>query len=55
MAHLLPRVINTCNGFRYSMGAALLDLNDPSKVIYRSQPYLLALQPPTSWQAMCQM
>lgn len=35
-------VINTCNGFRYSMGAALLDLNDPSKVIYRSQPYLLA-------------
>ena len=35
-------VINTCNGFRYSMGAALLDLKNPSKVKYRSQPYLLA-------------
>ena len=35
-------VINTCNGFRYSMGAALLDLEDPSRVIARTQPYLLA-------------
>jgi len=35
-------VINTCNGFRYSMGAAILDLNDPSRVLYRTQPYLLA-------------
>lgn len=35
-------VITTCNGFRYSMGAALLDLEDPSKVLYRTQPYLLA-------------
>ncbi len=35
-------VITTCNGFRYSMGAALLDREDPSKVIYRSKPYLLA-------------
>ena len=35
-------VINTCNGFRYSMGAALLDLENPDKVLYRSQPYLLA-------------
>lgn len=35
-------VINTCNGFRYSMGAALLDLEQPEKVLYRSQPYLLA-------------
>lgn len=35
-------VINTCNGFRYSMGAAILDLEDPSKVKYRSRPYLLA-------------
>ncbi len=35
-------VINTCNGFRYSMGAALLDLRQPEKVLYRSQPYLLA-------------
>lgn len=35
-------VIQTCNGYRYSMGAAILDSNDPSKVLYRSQPYLLA-------------
>ena len=35
-------VINTCNGFRYSMGAALLDLEHPDQVLYRSQPYLLA-------------
>lgn len=35
-------VITTCNGFRYSMGAALLDLEDPSKVLYRSMDYLLA-------------
>jgi len=35
-------VINTCNGFRYSMGAAILDLEDPSSVLYRTQPYLLA-------------
>ena len=35
-------VINTCNGFRYSMGAALLDLKQPDQVLYRTQPYLLA-------------
>jgi beta-1,4-mannooligosaccharide/beta-1,4-mannosyl-N-acetylglucosamine phosphorylase len=35
-------VINTCNGFRYSMGAALLDLEQPEKVLFRTQPYLLA-------------
>jgi len=35
-------VINTCNGFRYSMGAALLDVNQPDKVLYRTKPYLLA-------------
>jgi beta-1,4-mannooligosaccharide/beta-1,4-mannosyl-N-acetylglucosamine phosphorylase len=35
-------VINTCNGFRYSMGAAMLDLEQPDNVLYRSQPYLLA-------------
>ncbi|MEN7551798.1 glycoside hydrolase family 130 protein [Rapidithrix thailandica] len=35
-------VINTCNGFRYSMGAAILDAEQPDKVKYRSQPYLLA-------------
>ena len=35
-------VINTCNGFRYSMGAAILDKNNPDKVLYRSKDYLLA-------------
>jgi beta-1,4-mannooligosaccharide/beta-1,4-mannosyl-N-acetylglucosamine phosphorylase len=35
-------VINTCNGFRYSMGAALLDRDNPEKVLYRTKPYLLA-------------
>ena len=34
-------VINTCNGFRYAMGAAILDENQPDKVKYRTQPYLL--------------
>jgi beta-1,4-mannooligosaccharide/beta-1,4-mannosyl-N-acetylglucosamine phosphorylase len=34
-------VINTCNGFRYAMGSALLDENEPDKVKYRTQPYLL--------------
>lgn len=35
-------VITTCNGFRYSMGAALLDLENPDKVLYRTKSYLLA-------------
>ena len=35
-------VINTCNGFRYSMGAAILDEHQPDIVKYRSRPYLLA-------------
>ncbi|MCK4748897.1 MAG: glycosidase, partial [Bacteroidales bacterium] len=26
----------------YSMGAAILDIENPDKVLYRSQPYLLA-------------
>lgn len=34
-------VIKTCNGYRYAMGAALLDLENPDKVTYRTQPYLL--------------
>ncbi|MCD8313080.1 MAG: glycoside hydrolase family 130 protein [Bacteroidales bacterium] len=34
-------VITTCNGFRYAMGAAILDRDDPSKLLYRTQPYLL--------------
>ncbi len=34
-------VITTCNGFVYSMGAAVLELDDPSKVLYRTRDYLL--------------
>lgn len=35
-------VINTCNGFVYRMGSALLDLNEPWKVLYRSKDYIFA-------------
>ena len=35
-------VINTCNGFVYRMGIALLDLNEPWKVLARSKNYILA-------------
>ena len=35
-------VLNTCNGFVYRMGAALLDKDEPWKVKYRSRFYLLA-------------
>ncbi len=35
-------VLNSCNGFTYSMGAALLDLEKPWKVIHRARPYLLS-------------
>ena len=34
-------VLTSCNGFVYNMGAALLDLDQPWKVRYRSGPYLL--------------
>ena len=37
-------VLNSCNGYVYSMGAALLDLNEPWKVINRSHNYLLSPQ-----------
>lgn len=35
-------VINTCNGFVYRMGCALLDIDEPWKVISRSKDYILA-------------
>lgn len=34
-------VSNTCNGFVYSFGAVLLDINDPAKVLLRTRDYLL--------------
>jgi beta-1,4-mannooligosaccharide/beta-1,4-mannosyl-N-acetylglucosamine phosphorylase len=35
-------VLTSCNGFVYSMGAALLDLDEPWKVVARGGDYLLA-------------
>ena len=37
-------VLTSCNGFVYSFGAALLDLDEPWKVLYRGAPYLLSPQ-----------
>lgn len=37
-------VLHSCNGFVYSFGSAILDLEQPWKVKYRSGPYLLAPQ-----------
>ncbi|HEY2760820.1 MAG TPA: glycoside hydrolase family 130 protein, partial [Pirellulales bacterium] len=34
-------VMDTCNGFVYSMGAAILDLEEPWKVLYRVNQHLL--------------
>ncbi len=35
-------VITTCQGYVYRMGAALLDKDEPWKVLYRSKDYILA-------------
>jgi beta-1,4-mannooligosaccharide/beta-1,4-mannosyl-N-acetylglucosamine phosphorylase len=35
-------VLTSCNGFVYSMGAALLDLDEPWRVIARGRDYLLS-------------
>lgn len=34
-------VLTSCNGFVYSMGAAILDIDRPWSVRYRTKPYLL--------------
>lgn len=34
-------VSNTCNGFVYSIGAAILAIDNPGKVLYRTRDYLL--------------
>jgi beta-1,4-mannooligosaccharide/beta-1,4-mannosyl-N-acetylglucosamine phosphorylase len=39
-------VLTSCNGFVYSMGAALLDLDEPWRVIARGSHYALAPQVP---------
>ncbi|NLU42170.1 MAG: glycosidase [Firmicutes bacterium] len=37
-------VLTSCNGFVYSAGAALLDLEEPWKVMYRTAPYIISPQ-----------
>jgi beta-1,4-mannooligosaccharide/beta-1,4-mannosyl-N-acetylglucosamine phosphorylase len=37
-------VLTSCNGFVYSIGAALLDIDEPWRVLARSSDYLLAPQ-----------
>ena len=39
-------VLTSCNGFSYSMGAALLDLNEPWKVLHRADSFLLGPHEP---------
>jgi beta-1,4-mannooligosaccharide/beta-1,4-mannosyl-N-acetylglucosamine phosphorylase len=39
-------VCGTCSGFIYSIGAALLDLDDPSKIIVDCENYLLTPEEP---------
>jgi len=39
-------VANTCNGYVYSFGGAILDLDEPSMVKYRSRNYLLTPEKP---------
>ena len=41
---LFHGVLTSCNGFVYSMGAVLLDLDEPWKVIARGRDYLLSPQ-----------
>lgn len=37
-------VLTSCNGYVYSFGAALLDLDHPWNVLYRTAPYLISPQ-----------
>ena len=39
-------VCYTCNGFVYSTGAALLDIDKPSKVLYRCKDFILTPEAP---------
>lgn len=39
-------VLGTCNGFNYSIGAALLDLDEPWRVIARADRYILSPEAP---------
>ena len=39
-------MLRSCNGYVYSFGSTLLDLDRPWKVLARSGPYLLSPQTP---------
>lgn len=39
-------VNGTCNGYVYSIGAAILDLENPSKVLYRTRDYIMTPEMP---------
>ncbi|MDT8719080.1 glycoside hydrolase family 130 protein [Clostridium sp. 19966] len=39
-------VSGTCNGFVYSFGAAILDKENPAKVLYRTKDYILTPEKP---------
>ncbi|MBP5434155.1 glycoside hydrolase family 130 protein [Ruminococcus sp.] len=39
-------VVNTCNGYVYSIGTAILDTDDPSRVLHRCENYILT---PEEW------
>ena len=39
-------VLTSCNGFVYSFGSAILDIDEPWKVLYRTHDYLLSPQMP---------
>jgi beta-1,4-mannooligosaccharide/beta-1,4-mannosyl-N-acetylglucosamine phosphorylase len=39
-------VLTSCNGYVYHFGAAILDLEQPWKVKYRTEPYLMSPQTP---------
>jgi len=43
-------VANSCNGYIYSMGGAILDCQDPARVLYRCSEYLL--QPETDYECV---
>jgi beta-1,4-mannooligosaccharide/beta-1,4-mannosyl-N-acetylglucosamine phosphorylase len=37
-------VLTSCNGYVYHAGAAILDIDEPWKVLYRCAPYILSPQ-----------
>ena len=43
---LFHGVATTCNGFVYSMGGAILDIDEPGRVLYRCANYLLTPEEP---------